>query len=345
MRNYSTVRLIIAVILAAAAGIITPCVAESTPPFHVVETGKIIIYTGESIIAVPVAGVIEASCAGDGMIYYVSFFDEKGEASRNLGCIDARNGTSRFVRRIMQDLDKYLVRRLMAAGGVVSLHAVQRETPSLPGIFLQIKTDGMDMSRREEIFDFWATEGETIFLEKKETGTRAAAGGISVPITVTGDLRIERFLDDRLLFVTNGRETEIIDIRAGKSLYQYSAAAGFLEPEGFTLVIQAMDETAAVDDTEMIFYKVFVNGAESGRTDTGPGSITKEFMVKLDSDREYIVKLERWRLHTVRGKYERINNIRQPAPVKVFIPGGRVIRLTARFNGKSYSFHTGPVYK
>ena len=340
LKSYSLAALLSAMLLTAVPG-----AAGSSLPACAVESGKIIIYSGESVRAVPVDGVIEAFYQDNGLIHYVSFREEKGEGYRSLGCVDAGTGERRYEKRIMPGLNNCAVRRFMAAGVVVFLRAVPKDAPSTAGVLLQIRTDTMETTRRENVIDFWALDGETIVIEKKDGGVCATAGGVSVPVTVAGDLSIDRFLDGRLLFVTNGSETEIIDIRLGKSPYQYSSTAGYVEPAGHTLIVQAVDDTAAVDDTDMIFYKIFVDGVESGRTDTGPGSVRKEFRGNLEPNREYVVKLERWLLHGVKGKYERVNNIRQPAPVRVFIPGGRVILLSANFNGKNYVFHTGPVYK
>ena len=48
-------------------------------------------------------------------------------------------------------------------------------------------------------------------------------------------------LDGRLVLVSAGDETEVVDIRTGKSLYQYATGYIFLEPDGYNLIVQAVD--------------------------------------------------------------------------------------------------------
>jgi hypothetical protein len=149
-----------------------------------------------------------------------------------------------------------------------------------------------------------------------------------------------------MVFITNGEETEIIDIISGKSLYRYSGAYQTLAPDEYSLAIQAVDETSTEpDDRQMIFYKIFIDGIETGRTDCGPAGLLREFRTRLDANKYHLIKLERWVLNTAKGRYDRVNNIHQPKPQQIFLPMNRVVKLVIKFNGKGYEYDTVPVYR
>jgi hypothetical protein len=99
------------------------------------------------------------------------------------------------------------------------------------------------------------------------------------------------------------------------------------------------------NDREMVFYKVSIDGNESGRTDSGPARLSREFRIKVEANKYHLIKLERWVLNSAKGRYDRENNIRQPKIEEIFIPMNRIVKLKLKFDGKYYNIETSPVYK
>ncbi len=129
-------------------------------------------------------------------------------------------------------------------------------------------------------------------------------------------------------------------------MYQYSSKYEYLAPEEYNLTIQVADEVGSEpENLDTMFFKVFINGVESGRTDTAPARVQKEFRTLLEPNKKYIIQLERWLLNSVKGRYERVNNILQPKIYQLYMPLNRVILLMVKFNGKEYMYDMSPLFR
>jgi hypothetical protein len=214
------------------------------------------------------------------------------------------------------------------------------------GILYYINLNSMVISRRENISDA-ALAGMILVLLEGE-GDKLNINGKYLPLTITGRSRIGSVADNRLLFLTNGRETEVVDLAAGESIYQYSSEGAFAVSDEYNLVISAYEEvpdSSRYGVQSMVFYKVFIDGIESGRTETGVSGSEKSLRTSVTPGGYHLVRLERWELSVKRNRYRRANNLYQPKKIRIYIPRKRIIELEVKYDGKEYSFRKHAVKK
>jgi hypothetical protein len=314
---------------------------------HAVGVKEFIICTGESVKRVPVGGKIIASCdTATGMYYCVVRDDGGGDVI--LGYLDARTlaiGPERVLPIRATDWD---VVKMMAGDGVVFLFVVPAVDLTMTGDLIRVRYDSGEISRIRGILDFFTTGADCFMIQMIANVRSLVLNEASVPLSINGigHFRIREVLDGRLVVVSAGEESEIIDIRAGKSLYQYASGREFMAPDSFNLLVQVVDSARKdQDEREMIFYKVFVDGIESGRTDTGPAILARETRIMLDPNRYHLIRMERWVLNSAKGRYDRENNIRQPKMQQIYIPMNRIVKLFISFNNRDYVCSVSPVYK
>jgi hypothetical protein len=342
LKNYSIITFLAAAVLLVAYQTATRAAGDPEPLYRV-EPGRVIIYTGESAAVVPVAGAIGLHQCADGGIYYIKCGEE---GALFIGFIDARMIESRYEKKLPEIPNGSVIKKMRVAGGVAYLLAAQQ--PPAAGTLYRININAMETAVVPDVADFELTGTDLFLLKRAGTGAVISLNGTSVPVTLgaDGSLSIQQVTDGRLVFVTNGEETEIIDLRAGMNLYRYSGTLECQLPGVYNLSIQAADERGGdPDDREMIFYKIFIDGVEAGRTDAGPASLSREFKSFLEANRYHLVKLERWALNGAKSRYERVNNINQPKPRDIFIPLKRIVKLVIRYNGKQFNFEVQPVYR
>lgn len=79
------------------------------------------------------------------------------------------------------------------------------------------------------------------------------------------------------------------------------------------------------------YYRVYIDKVEKGRTGTGLESQEKTFETKLRGKR-HLFTLEKWILDTKRGRYRKVNNVRQPKPSFYYftVPEKRILVVTGR---------------
>lgn len=169
--------------------------------------------------------------------------------------------------------------------------------------------------------------------------------GSVIPLMIEGSLYFKTVIDERMVFVSNGSETEICDIVAGRNLYQYSDSCSYYESPEYNLMMEfsdtdSPDVTGSTDDS-MVYYSIIINGEENSRTETAPDRIVKTSYTKLKPGKIYLVRAERWELDRLKEKYVRMNNIMQPGELRIFIPENRVVRIRVEFDGETYRITRG----
>jgi len=320
---------------------------ESLPCVYSVDGGNIILHTGGSPRVIPVTGTIVGHCHGDDGIYYIATKSDIA-AEPYIGCVDLQSGTVRYEKNLPYERDSFILDKLMVSEGIAYILTGTRAASGKGRVLNRISLNSMDKSILEDVLDFHVERQDLILLIKRERGMALCRNETVVPVTLSGEciLRIGKVVDGRMVFVTDGIETEIFDMISGRGVYSYSVKRELLLPTEYNLALDARDNYGyRQDDREMVFYKVFIDGIESGRTDSGPAGLSREFRVKVEANKYHSIKLERWVLNAPKGRYERENNIRQPKAEQIYIPMNRIVKLNVTFNGKNYDYNVGTVYK
>jgi hypothetical protein len=323
--------------------------AEEKPPcLYSVDAGKIILYTGDTARSVSIGGNIAGHCRRDDGIYYITIKPEGNSGCAYIGFVFFQSGEIRFEKKLPLNSEELTVKKFMVAEGVAYILIEPRLSNGNGRILKRVNLNSMEIDQLADVLDYQVQGRELVLLSKRGSGIAVVCNETPVTITLPGEglLKISVVMDGRMVFVTNSIETEIVDIRSGKNLYRYANDKEFQMPDEYNLIIQAEDsQVSEQDDRDMVFYKVFIDGIESGRTDSGPARLTREFRIKVDMNKYHLVKLERWALNAARGRYDRENNIRQPKIENLFIPMNRIVKMVIKYNNKNYNYEIAPVYK
>jgi hypothetical protein len=187
----------------------------------------------------------------------------------------------------------------------------------------------------DNIDDFALISGNILILKEGFVNYK----GIQIPVMLRRT-NIRNVIDERIIVLSDGVETEICDLAAARSIYQYKGDIVYESGDNFNIILEFADigriRSAAHEEEKMVYYNVTVNGYDIGRTETGPGSLVKQIQTKVAAGRENIINAERWELDRNRGRYVRVNNINQPEELRVFIPSNRVVKLGFRYDGSRH---------
>ncbi len=229
----------------------------------------------------------------------------------------------------------------VSKGGIRRFFPMEGSAMILTGggiLFRAGMNDGL-LDSKEGVIDAVNAGGSLVIIEKSGNEFYLNNNGAKTPLMVSGNLAITGSPAGRLISVTNGKDVEIFDLGSMKSLYQYSVDGTYALPVKYNLEISSCDEPREYDRggrLDVIFYKVFIDGAERGRTETGPGGLCRIFRDMAEPDAYHLVRLERWSLDDKKGKYVRENNLNQPDIFRLHIPGNRIVRLDLTYDGRGY---------
>jgi hypothetical protein len=212
-------------------------------------------------------------------------------------------------------------------------------------LYIRFNPDQLVYQSIEGVSDFVLLDGKSAIVKNSSINYN----GNEIPLQIPGRLRIEKLIDSRIALISGDRGTEIIDLLAGRSVYQYEKNSVPEIPEEYNVVIEFADKIVKADNNfesgEIIYYQILVDGVEESRTVTGSGEIVKFFHLKLDPGRHYIIKPERWELDRIKGRYARMNNIYQPSELKIYIPENRIIKIRVEYDGKDYMVDQSVLYE
>lgn len=214
-------------------------------------------------------------------------------------------------------------------------------------MYIRFNPDQMNHQIIEGVSDFILLNGVSVILKNSILNYN----GIEVPLLLTGKLRIAELIDSRIAFVSGDSGTEIVDLPAGRSIYQYEKNSVPEIPDEYNVVIEFADRIIKSENNndpesgESIYYQMLINGVEDSRTVTGSGELVKIFHSKLIPGRYHIIKPERWELDRVKGRYARMNNINQPAGLRIYIPENRIIKIRVEYDGTDYKIDQSVLYR
>ncbi|GEM_PF-713282 len=164
--------------------------------------------------------------------------------------------------------------------------------------------------------------------------------GFIIPFTLKGNRYIDRIIDGRFVFLSNGDEFEVIDIVSQRNIYAYRDGKAFPFNPDYNIILEFNDNVELKDEVStnenMIYYRINVNGVETGRTETALSETGSSSMIKAETGRYCLIKAERWELDKIKGRYVRVNNIYQPEAIKLFVPENRIIKISFVFDGEKY---------
>lgn len=212
-------------------------------------------------------------------------------------------------------------------------------------VFTRFNPDQSTLQSMAGVEDFVLLDGRSVILKNGILDFN----GLQIPLVMQGKLEITGIIDSRMVIISGADGTEIADIIAGKSIYQYSGKSVPDYSDEYNLVLEFSDVPGKSDmpaeSDNSIYYEIFVNGMEESRTETGRGALSKTVHSKLVPGKYNIIKTERWELDKVKGRYNRLNNVYQPAELKVYIPDNRILKIKIEFNGTAYNVKQSVLFK
>ncbi len=209
-------------------------------------------------------------------------------------------------------------------------------------VLVRLSPENNERKILKDVLDFRIMAGKLLLL----IPSGVDYNGVIIPVTLTGDRYLERVIDNRLLFVTNGVDVEVIDIISERNVYLYRDGKIYPYSTDYNIVLEFNDPipVSGTDSDNMIYYQISLNGLDAGRTETTPMGVPRTTNLKAETGKYCIVKAERWELDKTRGRYIRVNNIYQPGEIRMFIPEKRIMKIRFDFDGIKYTM-TQSVYE
>jgi len=276
-------------------------------------------------------------------LYYIRYSDNKllaGILKENQGKVTEFEIPGRYGR--LYKLAVYNNIFYFLAEPVSETAGVKAETIPL---LVRFNPDQSALQSIEGVIDFILIDGKTVLLKKNFLDSN----GLSIPLMISGNLKISDVTDSRIVTISGSDGTEIVDILAEKSIYQYRNNSVTSNPEEYNVILEFEDKIAKTDlETGIesgIYYEIFIDGLPDNRTETGRGDLSKTFHSRLVPGKYHFIKPERWELDKVKGRYVRMNNIYQPSEIKVFIPENRILKIKLVFDGAVYNINSSVLYK
>lgn len=292
--------------------------------------GKIACINKIARTGVFVSGFVHHLYQNADELYYLREEAPKGSPLKAGICIPSR--------AIQQEVDlpnevhHAKITRFIGYGGAALLIADEKGKRTL----YRIDFNSGKISQKKGIMDVVLYNNIPVILFKSEKGYGVKRNGIKVPLALNDNPKFGNLYEGRILVIVDGGKKELIDLGVMKNIHGFGSGKDDAEISEENLYIEVVD--AISDKMEvLVFYKVFVNGTDSGRTDTGPAGQIRKYVVKLPEDEYHIVRLERWELNEGKNAYERANNIYQPRPVKIFLSQHRTTKLVIVREKKGYS--------
>ncbi len=302
--------------------------------------GKIVRVCKTAHDVVPVSGFVLHLYRNADELYYVSMENSK-DVFLKAGFFASVRGISQEVA-LPKEIQKNKIIRLIGEGGAAFLVAVigEKEVSKL----YRIDFNSGKISYKNGIVDAALYDGVPVILLKSGKGYAVDRNGIKVPLAIKGNPKFGNLYEGRILTIVSGEKRELVDLGIMKNIHGFGGRDESAEIGEENLYIEVID--AISDKMEKhVFYKVFVDGTDFGRTDTGPAGQARKYSAKLVEDEHHIIRLERWELKEGRNEYERSNNIFQPKLVRIFLPQHRAIKLMVVRDKKGYSSSTLAMHK
>jgi hypothetical protein len=292
--------------------------------------------------ALPIGGDVLGINCYDNTLYFIrqsgegwlagSFRNPEGETSEfSLG-----TGFSRFIKLAGHDNIFYFLADFNSAINSENTENSADVPVKTERVLVRFDPNKNERKIIRGVYDFALSDNGLILL----TPSGLNYNGVLIPLMVQRERYIDRIIDGRFVFLTNGEEIEVIDIISERNIYIYREGKAFPHNPDYNIMLQFNDtarpEDSVSDIDTMIYYQVNVNGVEYGRTETAPSNVVSSSMIKAETGKYCIIKPERWELDRIKGRYIRVNNIYQPEEFKLYVPDNRIIKIRFDFDGEKY---------
>lgn len=187
------------------------------------------------------------------------------------------------------------------------------------------------------VSDFLILKDSLVILKSDNT---LVYNDFMLPLYFTGKPLLKGHVDDRIVFVTDDSDTEVIDIKEKKVVYRYSNNVQYAVSSDYTVEL-IINDLPTGDKAPRVFYKIYCNGQDYGRTEPVLAINQSKIQLNLAPEQYHEIVIERWRLDENSEQYIRDNNIRQPKPVILFVYPGRIIEVRLTYTGLEYRVFTG----
>jgi len=161
-----------------------------------------------------------------------------------------------------------------------------------------------------------------------------------LPLYFSGKPVIKGQIDNRIIFIADDKDTEVIDVKEKRVVYRYSTNVQFAVSSDYTVEL-TINDLPTGEKASRVFYKIYCNGQDFGRTEPMLAINRSMIQLNLAAGQYHEIIIERWRLDETSDEYVRDNNIRQPKPVVIYVYPGRVIVVSLTYTGLEYKVVSG----
>jgi hypothetical protein len=192
--------------------------------------------TQEGIEKLDIPGYVRRIYSSRGILYYLR--KEHIESTQwHIGYRDLNNGTS-FESEVNITVEDRHIRRFFGSGSVTYVLAERDEKKN---ILFRVDLNTMD-TVTTDVCDAILVDHTLYTIQKKaKTGLvefYLDANGKTIPLTLEHEPGFTGVVDNRILFISDEAETEIIDMHAFRNLYRYSRRVVYAHPVDYNLVLE-----------------------------------------------------------------------------------------------------------
>lgn len=289
----------------------------------------------------PVTGIV-AFHNEKGSIFYIR---REGPGKTLVAGFAPSTSSDPMEKRLPLDGKDYRVLSLYGWGHLLYFLA-HRKGEDIPFLY-RVNMNERTIRGLRRVIDFRLSGPRPVMIRPGEKGRGyvLVLGRRQVPLQGEADPRIEDIRENMFCVVRSGDTRELVDLANMISLARYAPGVTYALPEDHNLAVEVRspprEEHYRPGRSELpVYYRVYVDGKESGRTDTGPASTTRSVQIMLKPGRYYRVRLEKWELNSSRERYVRSNNIDQPPAIRLYLPHNRIIEYEVIEEKNGYSHRT-----
>lgn len=307
--------------------------------------GKIFRKTADRSEPVDVEGKVEFLSSRNGTVFYIKSKPENiidyivKSSVIFVGFWNFENNLKQEYK-LLQNTTPENIKKFFVTGNSSVCVLYQNAATTSDKSLMFVDMNSTTTSTKDNVSDAEVVNGKIAVLEKSGAEFVLNYNGKILSLNFDKNVYFKNILDSRILFISNDSETEVVDIVNMKSIYRYSDKFEYLTPKDFNIAVEIADETEeALNPAVSLYYEIFVDGEEAGRTETGPVGRVLNFKGMLAAEKNHKIKFIRWELKPNNSSYVKVNNIRQPRPFKIYIPSGRVIKVEMKYDGMGYKFN------